>query len=87
VASCVSGELCQYRNVVVVNCYVASSDVASSVVASCVVANCVVASCYVANCMGIMYLDGTATWHLIDTCSMLLMIMSPNSIFAQTKFH
>jgi hypothetical protein len=53
VASCVSGELCQYRNVVVVNCYVASSDVASSVVASCVVANCVVASCYVANCMGI----------------------------------
>jgi hypothetical protein len=53
VASCVSGELCQYRNVVVLNCYVASSDVASSVVASCVVANCVVASCYVANCMGI----------------------------------
>jgi hypothetical protein len=53
VASCVSGELCQYRNVVVVNCYVASSDVASSVVASCVVANCVVAICYVANCMGI----------------------------------
>jgi hypothetical protein len=53
VASCISGELCQYRNVVVVNCYVASSDVASSVVASCVAANCVVASCYVANCMGI----------------------------------
>jgi hypothetical protein len=47
VVSCVS-------IVVVVNCYVASSDVASSVVASCVVANCIVASCYVANCMGII---------------------------------